>query len=101
MIEKISYEEVTNIANSLHNSASTIKTILDETTKKMARMNTEETWKSQAALDLVEKYKVLASKFDMFYNAIDNYSKFLNQTVATYQAADKTISSKVDEILRS
>ena len=51
--------------------------------------------------DLYEKYNVLASKFEMFYTAIENYARFLQQTVATYQAADKTISSKVDEILNS
>ena len=101
MIERISYEEVTNIANSLHTSAEAIKSILNETSKKMATINTEDTWKSQAASDLYEKYNVLASKFEMFYTAIENYARFLQQTVATYQAADKTISSKVDEILNS
>ena len=58
MIERISYDEVTNIANSLHTSAEAIKTILDETSKKMATINTEDTWKSQAASDLYEKYNL-------------------------------------------
>ena len=47
------------------------------------------------------KSKRKESKFEMFYTAIENYARFLQQTVATYQAADKTISSKVDEILNS
>ncbi|MFA5693055.1 MAG: WXG100 family type VII secretion target [Acholeplasmataceae bacterium] len=99
MIQEISYEEVTTTAQNLHNSATNMKTILDSVKQKMQRVNTEETWKSNAAAEFLSKFNELASKFENFYTAVDNYSKFLQQTVETYKAADQAITGKVDELL--
>ena len=52
MIEKISYEQVNQTADSLNNSASKMKEILAEVEQRMQKVNTEDTWKSAAAEEL-------------------------------------------------
>lgn len=100
MIEQISYEEVTTIANAIRNSSQKMKEILDDTKKQMQMINTESTWKSGASEVLITKFNTLASKFDSFSMAVNNYATFLDNTVATYKAADTTISNKADELLK-
>ena len=56
MIEKISYEQVNQTADSLNNSASKMKEILAEVEQKMQKVNTEDTWKSAAAEELYAKF---------------------------------------------
>ena len=99
MIEKISYEQVTQTADSINASAAKLKEILAEVEQKMQNVNTEETWKSAAAEELYAKFKSLATKFESFYTMIESYSKFLHNTVATYKAADMAIAGKADELL--
>ncbi len=98
MIDKISYEEVSNIAKELNASSTKMKEILEDTTNKMQAVNTEETWKSAAASNLYDKFKTLSAKFESFYTAINNYSQFLNQTVETYRAADAAIKNASDNL---
>ena len=50
MIEKISYEQVNQTADSLNNSASKMKEILAEVEQRMQKVNTEDTWKSENLL---------------------------------------------------
>lgn len=99
MIEKISYDKVIATADSLSASSNKMKSILDETNQKMQKVNTEDTWKSNAAEELYAKFKSLASKFENFYNAIEAYSRFLRDTVDTYKTADTIIANKAEELL--
>lgn len=101
MIEKISYEEVNTIAQTLSTGAKRMEQILNETTQQMETVNTDATLKSNAAAELYNKYKTLSAKFSNFYEAVESYSKFLVQTVETYQAADQTIQNKADDLLQS
>lgn len=101
MIEQISYEEVTAIANGIRSSSTKMKEILDDIKKQMQVINTESTWKSGASEVLISKFNTLSSKFDSFSNAVGVYATFLDNTVATYKAADTTISNKADELLRN
>ena len=93
MIEKISYEEVNQIASTIKNGAERMRQILNETSQNMQNVNQDDTWKSNAAGELYAKFKELETKFEGFYTEIENYSKFLTQTVETYQAADAAIAN--------
>ncbi len=99
MIQEISYEQVLSSAQSLSSSSGNMNKILDDIKQKMQAINTEDTWKSKAAAEFTVKFNKLASKFHLFYDAIQNYSKFLIDTVETYQTADAAIASKVEELL--
>ena len=99
MIEKISYEQVNQTADSLNNSASKMKEILAEVEQRMQKVDTEDTWKSAAAEELYAKFKSLSTKFEAFYTAIEGYARFLHNTVETYKAADAAIAGKANELL--
>lgn len=101
MIEQISYEQVSNSASELIKSSQNVKTILEQVDQRMQKVNTEETWKSNAAEEMYNKFKALAKNFEAFYTAINTYGQFLNKTVETYKAADLAIKKKEDELLNS
>ena len=98
MIEKISYEQVNTIASQISQGAKRMQEILNETSQKMESVNQEDTWKSNAAGELYTKYKELSAKFENFYTAVENYSKFLTNTVETYQAADQAIQGQASNL---
>ena len=97
--ERISYNEVLNDAQVLMQSSNEMKNIFDQVERIMATLNNS--WQSQAANQFTAKFNQLKSKFPMFYEAVQNYSKFLTQTVETYQAADQAIGSSADSNLAS
>lgn len=101
MIEQISYDEVRSIAQTLHTTSNKMKNILDTTNSRMRSVNTSGTWKSNAAETFSEKFNTLSRKFSLFYDSVEKYSKFLNQTVDTYKAADEAIGAKAEQILNS
>ena len=72
MIEKISYEQVNQTADSLNNSASKMKEILAEVEQRMQKVNTEDTWKSAAAEELYAKFASLESSMNTL-NSQMNY----------------------------
>ena len=76
MIEKISYEQVNAIAQTLSNGSKRMEQILNETSQQMESVNTEATLKSNAAAELYNKFKTLSAKFEGFYTAVESYSKF-------------------------
>ena len=98
MIEKISYEQVNTIAQTMKNGAARMQDIINETRQKMQSVNQEDTWKSNAAGELYAKFQELSTKFEGFYTAVENYSRFLTQTVETYQAADQAIAGSASDL---
>mgnify|MGYP001005251733 CR=1 FL=1 len=99
MIENITYERVIESGNELSKSAANLKDILAEVEQRMQRVNTSDTWKSDSAERLYVKFKALSTKFEAFYTAVETYSKFLHNTVNTYQQAEQAISKEADEVL--
>ncbi len=101
MIEKISYEQVNQIAATLSQGAKRMEQILNETSQQMETVNTDATLKSNAGAELYNKFKELSRKFEGFYTAVESYSQFLTQTVETYQTADQTIQNQANDLLQS
>ena len=95
--EKISYAEVLNDAQILMNSSNEMKNIFEETERIMATLDSS--WQSEAASQFAAKFNQLKAKFPLFYEAVQNYSKFLTSTVETYQAADQAIANAADNNL--
>ena len=99
MVGEISYEQVLAVAQQLKGSSGNLKQILETVNQKMSNIGKDGVWKSESAEQFKVKFRELSGKFELFYSAIENYSKFLNQTVETYKAADKAIAGKASEIL--
>lgn len=95
--ERISYEEVLEDARILMDSSNEMKNIFDETERLMNTLDAS--WQSSAATEFTAKFNQLKAKFPMFYESVQNYSKFLNTTVETYRAADAAVANSADNNL--
>lgn len=89
--------ELRNAANNLRKNVSDMQATLDEATSTIN--GTAASWESAAAENLRSRYVSLAQKFSDFYDAITKYSTFLDNTATSYEAADKKIEEKANELL--
>ena len=96
---QVNSAELASAAGNLRKNVSDMQQILDESTSTIN--GTAASWESAAAENLRARYTSLAAKFSDFYDAITKYAKFLDNTAVAYESADKSITSKADELLTS
>jgi len=89
--------ELASAANNLRKNVSDMQQILDDSTSTIN--GTAASWESAAAENLRARYTSLAAKFSDFYDAITKYAKFLDNTAAAYESADKKIEERANELL--
>lgn len=95
----INYQGLRESANIFRKEVSRMSSALSDAKTEIG--NTTKDWQSTAAQTLRDRFESLAGKFDDFYNAIENYAKFLDNTANAYEAADKKIEQRADELLNS
>ena len=91
--------ELHNAANSLRKNVNDMRTTLDEATSTIN--GTAASWESAAAENLRPRYTSLSGKFTDFYDAINKYATFLDNTAVAYESADKKIEERANELLNS
>ena len=96
---QVNSAELARAAESLRNGVDKMGRILDDATKTIN--NTTSSWESAAAENLRSRYTSLSGKFHDFYDAINKYAKFLDNTASAYESAEKKITNKADELLNS
>ena len=89
--------ELRNASNNLRKYVTDMQATLDEATSTIN--GTAASWESAAAENLRSRYTGLAQKFSDFYDAIVKYATFLDNTATSYEAADKKIEEKANELL--
>ena len=89
--------ELRDGASVLREKVNSLQATLDEATQTIN--GTAGSWESQAAENLRSRYTALSSKFNDFYTAINNYATFLDNTASSYEAADKKIEERANELL--
>ena len=89
--------ELRNSATSLRENVNNMQATLDEATQTIN--GTAASWESAAAENLRQRYTTLSQKFQDFYDAIQNYATFLDNTAASYESADKKIEERANELL--
>ena len=91
--------ELHNAANSLRKNVNDMRTTLDEATSTIN--GTAASCESAAAENLRTRYTSLSGKFTDFYDAINKYATFLDNTAVAYESADKKIEERANELLNS
>lgn len=89
--------QLRNSANSLRKDVASMRETLDEATSTIN--STAASWESEAAENLRARYTSLSAKFSDFYDAITKYATFLDNTAGAYEAADKKIEERANELL--
>ena len=94
---QVNSNELRNGASELKERVNRLQGTLDDASKVIH--GTAGSWESQAAQNLRDRYTALSSKFSDFYTAINNYATFLENTASSYEAADKKIEERANELL--
>ena len=89
--------ELRNSASNMRKDVNDMQATLEEATSTIN--GTAASWESGAAENLRARYTSLAQKFSDFYDAINKYATFLDNTATSYEAADKKIEEKANELL--
>lgn len=88
---KLSYEQVVSAANELNTASVEMNSLLEEIKALFNKIGEGDVWSGEAASSTRETFDALAARFPEFYEAVEDCSKYLNQVVANYQAADNAI----------
>lgn len=92
---KLSYSQVQSLADSLHNSAASMETLLSEIKALFENIGNDEVWSGTAAAQTKEQFDLLSAKFPEFYNAVDECHKYLLSVVANYQSVDAAVNGQI------
>lgn len=99
--EKISYEQMRTKADSLRTSANKLQGIFDNVKVEIGKIGTEDTWKSTAATEFVNKFNSLAGKFPDFIQKVRDCATFIDTTVEAYETSDTRMGQSADQNLSS
>lgn len=88
---KISFEEVRNKSKQISSHNEKLNTTLIDI--KNAINALEADWTSDTSDTIRSKINGMQAKFDSYHEVIDSYVKFLENTVAKYEATEGTLNS--------
>ncbi len=96
---KISTKQLRDSANSIRSYCDQMQRALEAATTKIR--GTTDSWQSGGAEKLRSQFDMLAPKFNDFYDEVQRYAAFLDNTANTYDAADQKLQQKAEELLNS
>ena len=88
---KITMPEVSNSASQMRS----LNAQLDDTLKSITNLMNElsSVWDSQGAETIIARFKKFANRFVIENEAIEDYCKFLDLTVQSYDSLESTITA--------
>ena len=90
----ISLGEVAKTAGTLRSINQSLSTRLDEIKKEMNGLTS--TWTSDASSTIQNNFNSLAPRFEEYFNVVESYAKFLDITVANYDAAETAVNNNAN-----
>ena len=90
-------EDLRSSAAELRRLLQKMKDSNDDATKTIN--GTAANWESNAAENLRGRYTNLSGNFADFYDAIEKYATYLENTATSYEEADQKITQKADDLL--
>lgn len=88
---RITLPEVSNAAATLRNINTNLDEILSNVSKMMLDLNV--VWKGTAGETIVTRFQKFANRFIDESETIEEYAKFLDYTVSSYDSLESTITS--------
>lgn len=86
---KIAMSEVSQSASNIRSLNATLDEILNSITSQMNDLRS--IWQSDGQESIVAHFKTFANRFTMESQTIEEYCKFLDLTVSTYETVESTI----------
>ena len=91
---KLSYTQVSSLAEQLKSSSSEMETLLSEIKALLDKVGNDDTWSGTAASNTKETFDTLSAKFPEFSTAINDCYKYLMSVVANYKAVDDMVTGQ-------
>lgn len=88
---RITLPEVSNAAANLRNINANLDEVLSNVSKMMLDLNV--VWKGTAGETIVTRFQKFANRFIDESETIEEYAKFLDYTVSSYDSLESTITS--------
>ena len=87
----ITLAEVTATASSIRSTNTNLSNTLSQIKTQVA--NLSGSWQSDASETIRAKMNAMESKFENYREVVESYAKFLDNTVANYEATESSINS--------
>lgn len=87
----ISLAEVANTASSIRATNQRLKSNLTDIKTQMNSLS--QSWSSPASENIVARFNSLDTTFQNYYDIIDKYALFLDQTVEAYDSTETAINT--------
>lgn len=91
---KLSYAQITSIADQLHTKSTTMDTLLTEIKSLLEKVGNDDVWSGTAAAETRSEFDKLSAKFPEFIQSIEDCNKYLLQVVENYKAVDNIIKGE-------
>ena len=88
---KITMPEVSNTANQMRNLNAQLDDVLKNITNLMNDLNS--VWQSEGAETIIARFKHFSNRFIKESETIEDYCKFLDLTVQSYDSLESTITA--------
>lgn len=93
---KITMPEVSNTASQMRSLNAQLDDVLKNITNMMNDLSS--VWQSEGAETIVAKFKTFANRFVIESETIEDYCKFLDLTVQTYDSLESTITANASNM---
>jgi len=91
---KLSYAQITSMAEQLNSSSSQMEDLLREITALFNKIGTDDVWAGTAASQTKAEFDTLSAKFPEFSQAVNDCYKYLLSVVETFQSVDAAVTGK-------
>ena len=98
-ITRVDFSKVKDFSSQLSKSSQSLRDILATTQQTVAKVGTRDSYSGAGAEQFTTNFNALSKKFHIFYDAVQNYAKFLNTASDAYQQADKDVARLADSLL--
>lgn len=91
---KISLGEVSKTANTIRSLNQSLDVRLSQIQTEVVQLGN--TWQSEASTTIISKMKSMSAQFAEYKKTIDNYGKFLDDTVTLYGGTETSINNNAN-----
>ena len=96
MNNTISVKDVKSSAADIKNQATSLNSTLNSVKTNMKKVSNA--WRSNAQEDFSKSFHTLESKFQSFYEAVNEFGNSLNKVAEIYEKFDKNVSQSANKL---
>ena len=93
---KLSYSQVTSLAEQLNATSSNMEAVLDKVKALFNKVGSDDVWSGTAAAETKASFDAVAAKFPQFSESVREAYEYLLTVVQSYKDVDKMATGEID-----